>query len=297
MLSFTRSKMLRTAGSIAAAGLLGSAHAAIVPAWDYSITTVFTNTNTFDSGNGTQIQNQRQVSWGATGGDVFVNTGNTGTNRSGITISDGNGAGPGGNDTTVNANTGTVLTNDLTVAGVGQGAWITHHNNPISGAFSTLLTSQIGSTLSLWANPPGNLGGPPSTGPSTLNFTVFFAETPNGGTCVITTSPTPCNDIFALNPAQSFNQSFTFGGEDYFVSIFPIVGSGLGAFTPLSAAACAATGAAPGCVGFSTVEAQDTTIRFGFSVTAEPVVIPEPGSLALAGLGLGLFGLLRRRKV
>lgn len=307
MLKFTRAGLIRIASAIAATGTLGTAHADFVTSWDYSITTQFNNANTFNGSatagpmgfTGSRVENGRQVSWGYSGGNVFNTTGNVNTERSGITISDGIGAGPGGNDTTVNAQKGNVVTNDLTSTGIGTGAWITHHNNALSGSYSTLLTTKIDSTLSLWAYPPGDDGSPADTGPTTLTFSVFFAETPNtAGTCAAASPPgNPCNDIFALNAADVLNRSFFYDGTEYFVQIFPITGPGLGGFSLLSNAECAAAGAANGCIGFTTIEGQDTTIQFGFAVTGERIsLVPEPGSLALAGLGLSLFGLLRRRK-
>lgn len=299
MFKICRNGLIRIAGTMAAAGLMASAQAALVPAWVYEVETVFNGTNTFEaSGGGTKIQNQREVSWGDSVGSVFV----ANSGRSGITINDA--VGNGSQDTTVNPNAGTVVTNDLTT-NIGLGAWITHHNNPITAA--TLLTSQINSKLSLWVPPKS---GSADVGPSTLTFTIFFAETDNGATTCADGAANGaginnngCSDIFALNQAQAFNQQFTFDSGDsiletYFVSIFPIVGQGLGAFTKLSPQACAAAGAAANCIGFQTREAADTTIRFGFAITAQPVVLetPEPGSLALVGLSLGLFGLLRRRK-
>ena len=64
----------------------------------------------------------------------------------------------------------------------------------------------------------------------------------------------------------------------------------------LTAGECDALDLDHGCFGFRTLEGQSTTERFGFAITSAPISVPEPGSLAL--LGLGLFGISRimRRK-
>lgn len=282
--------VVQIAAALAAAGTVASAQAALVTSWDYSVLTQFTGVNTFTAGGGSQFQTPRQVSWGdGPAGDLFV----SGSGRSGISISDDS-ANKAGDDPSVDPKTGVVVTNDLSLAGIGKGVWITHHNNVINAA--SLKTSQISTALELWAIPPGNVG-PADVTPPTINFTVYFAETPNQAPCAAVSPPgNPCNDIFALTQAQALNQQFTFDGVDYFVSIFPIGGPGLGTFSALSAAECAATGAGPGCFGFTTVEGQDTTIQFGFAITSERVGIPEPEILGLFGLSLlGLVAARRRR--
>ncbi len=284
--------MVQIAAALAAAGTVASAHAALVGSWDYSVLTQFSGVNTFGAGGGTQFETPRHVTWGdGPDLDVFV----SGSARSGISISDDS-ANKAGNDPSVDPKTGVVVTNDLSFAGIGKGVWITHHNNVINAA--SLKTSEISSSLQLWAIPPGNGGGAADVALPTLNFTIYFAETPNvEGTCAAASPPgNPCNDIFALKASQALNQQFTFDGLDYFVSVFPIGGPGLGTFSALSAAECAASGAGPGCFGFTTVEGQDTTIQFGFAITSERVGIPEPEMLGLFGLSLlGLVAARRRR--
>jgi len=275
-----------------------NATATFVSVWDYAIVTEFNGNNTFTSGGGTTIQNQTQVSWGATGGNVFGgDTGDSGANRSGLTIAT---TAPGANNAPPPATvTGQVTTGAVSIPGIGLGSWVTHHNNPISASFATLLTSQIDQTLTLTPFIPPTPG---QQGPDTMTFTVFFAETPNSTPCAAASPPgNPCNDIFALNPSQAFNQQFSFDGVDYFVSVFSIAGSGLATFQPLSNSACAAANASPGCVGFTTVEGTDTTVRFGFSITGEPITVttldvPQPATLTLAGLGLATIRLARRRR-
>ncbi len=95
------------------------------------------------------------------------------------------------------------------------------------------------------------------------------------------------------------NHAFTFDSENYFTSIFPLTGSGLANFTPLTNAECVGAGAASACLGFTTVEGQDTTVRFAAILTSQPIGVPEPSALLLLGSGLialVAFGWRRNRK-
>ena len=87
----------------------------------------------------------------------------------------------------------------------------------------------------------------------------------------------------------------------YFVSLFPIIDNAIASFPLLSSAECAAAGANAGCVGFTTVESQNTTVQFGFAVTGEaitvPQTVPEPGSLTLIGLTLAAAASMYRRRI
>lgn len=184
------------------------------------------------------------------------------------------------------------------------GSSITHTNNPI---FAPSLTSAtLTATLDLQAQLPANIGGPGIL-PS-LAYNIGFTETPNGGTCADPLSPTPCNDIF-VQLTGLLNQSFSYdsdgaGGDPavtYFANIFPITGGVLslyGAGDPSKpASVCTAVFGAPvPCIAFTTPEGAATTLQFGFTISTEPLSIPEPGSLALLGAALAAAGGLRRMR-
>ncbi|HSW65149.1 MAG TPA: THxN family PEP-CTERM protein [Dissulfurispiraceae bacterium] len=263
------------------------ADAAYINQWDYTLYTVFDGTNTFTAGGGNKIQQLNQVSWGGSN-SVFLPAVNSTVNRSGITIAQTAGA----NEDVIPVG-GVVNTDDL--SSIGQGHWITHHNKPISGNYATLTSSQIASTLTL---KPAGMPVTPFSG--TITFTIRFAETPNSVPCTATSpAGNPCNDIFAL-AGDNFNQTIVIDDFTYYVSIFPTAGPGIvaGTLPYLPDNVCTAAGAGVGCVGFTTVEGQNTSIRFGFLITSEPInVIPEPSTFVLIGAGLVGLGLAARRRM
>ncbi|KAF0182321.1 MAG: Uncharacterized protein FD164_1160 [Nitrospirae bacterium] len=264
--------------------------AAYISQWDYTLYTVFEGTNTFTSGSGTKIQQLNQVSWGGSN-TVFQPNVNGTVNRSGITIAQTAAA----NQIVVPV-AGVVNTDDSSAAGIGQGHWITHHNKPISASYATLTSSKISSTLTL--KPAGFPGSPWLD--QAIYFTVRFAETPNSLPCSAA-SPlrNPCNDIFAM-AADNFNQMIVIDDFKYYINIFPTDGPGIvaGTLPLLPPNVCTVAGAGAGCVGFTTVEGQNTSIRFGFLITSEPInIVPEPSTFVLIGAGLVGLGLAARRRM
>jgi hypothetical protein len=190
----------------------------------------------------------------------------------------------------------TVETNGPAVGNVS----VTHLNQPITG--TTLSSVDILSTLTLTPSDPLGSG----LAPATITFKINFAETPNGadpcadgGANGAGVNENGCADIFVIDQ-NSLNFPFFYDldgagvlpNQQYFISFFELTGG----LIPLPVAACTAASATSPCLGFRTPEDADTTFQFAALITTEPVSIPEPGALALMGLGIGLMGLLHRRR-
>lgn len=285
--------MLSRMTATVALGLAGTSVAFAAPMvtdWEYSVTTQWITSNpgapTYTSGNGVQVNSATVLSWGANRNvpgdntrnadpDYWNLSSNSNNRRSGLVITP----------------SGAVASNNLFTNGAAVDThMITHHNNEIAGTFATLSSASLQSTLTLTPyapNPPYDGSGSLPT--LTRTFTVNFIETDNVSSCADTGSTSNCDDIFVL-AAGDLTQIFDLGGITYTIEIGA---PGLG---PLGAVACGLAGAGADCLGFRTEEFEATPLTFNFSISAqEPTSVPEPGVLALLGLGLAAAGLRRRR--
>lgn len=171
------------------------------------------------------------------------------------------------------------------------GTTLTHSNFPILEPFLTSTVLQSKLTLNNLFTPPTGPGSLPD-----LFFNIAFTETLNEAPCDATSpSGNPCNDIWVLKNQPFQNASFILDDRTYFVNLFPTTQNVLSVLEP---AACIAAGQAAGCIGFTTPELAQTNLQFGFTISTEPIgdQVPEPGMLALIGLGLMGFAAAKRKK-
>ena len=249
-----------------------SATAGLVTTWEYFASSDWDSPVVFSGGNGTTTITDKVISWGADNGNY---EGNGTLNRSALVLDE-----MAGN---AYANTGAMLP-ALTNS-------ITHHNNVLNAGFQTLQSAVLRTSLTLKPFAP-EMG--PTFPAKVLNFDILFKETPNNGSpasCGFA-SVSSCDDIFVIINKEYLVTSFVYDGFKYTINLIETTQS----LNLLSAAACAVAGAEAGCLGFQTIEGQETTAQFGFFINAEQLDVSAPGTIGVLALGLLGLGLTSRRR-
>lgn len=269
------SKLATAAGLALASGM---SHAVLITDWSY------VNHAGFDDGDWTPAS-------AVTATDIDGTTGYYKNLAWGTPVS-GDDADPNSSFVVTSPAAGAVSTNGAAVAGTV----LTHNNFPIVG--EALETALLTSMLTL--TPTAPIAGPPLPAP-TLFFDIHFFETPNAG---LEGDPTMCpdgtanfagpnvagcGDIFAIEDELSLASAFVLGDYEYTVSI-SIDGGGI-----LSDTACSAVGFGSGCYGFITEENAVNTVNPEFAISSRFIGVPEPSSIAVLGLAMGLLAFRNRK--
>jgi hypothetical protein len=199
---------------------------------------------------------------------------------------------------------GTVATSTSSSVVWVDGTNIIHNNLPVDTGGTFLSSARILDQIDLTSGADSNVRHNPF-------FHINFNETLNfpntSPDCPAVGDANGCKDIFVLNLLASaidteiidgslalIMDEFLIGDYFYKVALRSNPEAGFTQLEVLTDAQCEAANATTGCVGTTTFENASNTLALQFTVLANQV--PEPGILALFGIGMAGLGFARRRK-
>jgi len=223
---------------------------------------------------GLNINTRKELSWGSELADASFSHSNPRYARSGLVIQDG-----AGRITTSFEGQSPIVT---------SANMFTHHNGAISYVADLLTRAQLDVAIQLKP-----LGSSTPVDIPTQSYDVYFLETTNWGYTGCSYSSNCDDDILVVVPKIGFTSVFEHEGIEYTLNYF----EGTNSIKQFDAATCslvmgrAYTGGP--CFGFTTPEHGRTDIRFNLSITT---AVPEPETYAMLLAGLGMIGVVVRRR-